>query len=97
MGCERVGTTMEEEVSKDGEGEGVRESGIRPETRGFRGSRKGLRRSIDCKTWDGSQVTRDGSYTYMLERNRFSPMSLSRINIKNYTKHEKRIARLDHF
>lgn len=50
MGCERVGTTVEEEVSKDGEGGGVEESGIRPETRGFRGSRKGLRRLIDCKT-----------------------------------------------
>lgn len=47
MGCERVDGTSVEEEESTGE---VEESGIRPETRGFRGSREGLRRLIDCKT-----------------------------------------------
>jgi len=74
MGCERVdGTTVEEEEST---GE-VEESGIRPETRGFRGSREGLRRLIDCKTHGMNHTSYWDELLYdSLERNRSSSMSL---------------------
>lgn len=80
------------------EGRGrVEESGIRSETRGFRGSREGLRRLIDGKTHG-----MDRKLLGRVRRNEIAPrqcrrISRSRINVKNYTKHEKRVARLDHF
>lgn len=77
---------------------GVEESGICPETRGFRGSREGLRRLIDCKThgmnhtsyWDGIAVRFAGTKSLLVNVAYPRQCTLrSRINVKNYKAWEK--------